>query len=175
MSEEEEDEVWTDLFGGRRVTKDNIRVDLCGDIDEANSALGLARATIKNRRVSDIIYKIQKELFIVGAECATLVRDLHKLPIRITKDHIHSLKKLYAEMKRSVPPVKGFITPGNSFPSANLHLARTIIRRAERIAVKLRREGKISKNIVDYLDVLSDLIFFLAVFEEESGKKLKRK
>lgn len=168
---EEEDEVWTDLFGGRRVTKDNVRVELCGDIDEANSALGLARATIKNGRVSEIVYKIQKELFIVGAECATLVRDLHKLPRRITEDDVRSLKKLYGEMKRSVAPLEGFVTPGHSFPSANLHLARTIIRRAERIAVRLRRAEKISKNVVDYLDVLSDLIFYLAVSEEESRKK----
>jgi len=167
---EEEDEIWTDLYGGKRVTKDSLRVELCGDIDEANSALGIARATAKNETVSKIIHNIQKELFIVGAECATPLEDLHKLPRRITEAHISSLKRLYEEIKSSVAPVKGFVTPGDSFSSANLHLARTIIRRAERVAVKLRREGQLSREIVAYLDILSDLIFYLAIFEETEKK-----
>jgi len=166
----EEDEIWTDLYGGKKVTKDSLRVELCGDIDEANSALGIARATARNKRVSEIIYKIQKELFIVGAECATPLEDLHKLPKRITQDNISSLMKVYEEIKGSLAPVKGFVTPGDQLSSANLHLARTIIRRAERVAVKLRREGQLSREIVAYLNVLSDLIFYLAIFEETDGK-----
>ena len=169
---EEEDEIWTDLYGGRRITKDSLRVELCGDIDEANSALGIARATVRNKTVSKIIYKIQKELFIVGAECATPLEDLDKLPQRITQDNISSLTRLYKEIKGSVVSVKGFVTPGDLLSSANLHLARTIVRRAERVAVKLRREGQISREIVTYLNVLSDLIFYLAIFEE-TGKKLE--
>ena len=169
---EEEDEIWTDLYGGKRVTKDSLRVELCGDIDEANSALGVARTTVRNKKVSDIIYKIQKELFTVGAESATPLEHLHKLPRRITMDNVSSLVKLYEEIKSSVAPVRGFITPGNSFSSAILHLARTIIRRAERVAVKLRREGQLSREIVAYLNVLSDLIFYLAIFEEETGKNI---
>jgi len=168
----DEDEVWTDLVGGRKVIKDNVRVELCGDIDEANSALGLARASTKNEKVSETIHRIQKELFIVGAECATLMTDLKKLPRRITNDHVSSLTRLYLEMKGSLAPVKGFVTPGDTFPSANIHLARTIVRRAERRAVKLRREGQISRKIVNYLDVLSALLFYLAVFEEEVSKEL---
>ncbi len=166
---ENEEVIWTDLYGGKRVTKDSLRVELCGDIDEANSALGIARATVKSKKVSDIIYKIQKELFIVGAECATPMEDLHKLPKRVTEEEILSLMKLYKEMKESVAPVKGFVTPGNSLSSANLHLARTIVRRAERVSVKLRREGRLSREIVTYLNLLSDLIFYLAVFEETRG------
>jgi len=169
---EEEDEIWTDLYGGRRVTKDCLRVELCGEIDEANSALGIARATAKNKTVSKIIYKIQKELFTVGAECATPLEDLYKLPRRITEEDISSLKRLYDEIKGSVAPVRGFVTPGDSFSSANMHLARTIVRRAERVAVKLRREGQISREIVVYLNILSDLIFYLAIFEE-IGEKMR--
>jgi len=168
----EKGEIWTDLYGGKRVTKDSLRVELCGDIDEANSALGIARATVRNKTVSKIIYEIQKELFIVGAECATPLEDLHKLPKRITKEDLSSLRKLYEEIKSSVVSVRGFVTPGDLLSSANLHLARTIIRRAERVAVKLRREGQLSREIVVYLDILSDLIFYLAIFEE-TGKKLK--
>jgi len=169
---EEEDEIWTDLYGGRRVTKDSLRVELCGDLDEANSALGIARATARNKTVSNVIYKIQKELFIVGAECATPIEYLHKLPKKVTQSNIASLMRLYEEIKGSVAPVKGFVTPGDLFSSANLHLARTIIRRAERVAVKLRREGQLSREIVIYLNILSDLIFYLAIFEE-TGKKLE--
>jgi len=168
----EKGEIWTDLYGGKRVTKDSLRVELCGDIDEANSALGIARATVRNKTVSKIIYEIQKELFIVGAECATPLEDLHKLPKRITKEDLSSLRKLYEEIKSSVVSVRGFVTPGDLLSSANLHLARTIIRRAERVAVKLRREGQLSREIVVYLNILSDLIFYLAIFEE-TGKKLK--
>lgn len=163
---EEEDEIWTDLYGGKKVTKDSLRVELCGDLDEANSALGIARATARDKKVSKIIYKIQKELFIVGAECGTPLEDLNKLPNRITKRDVSSLRKLYEKVKGSLPPVKGFVTPGDSFSSANLHLARTIVRRAERAAVKLRREGRLSREIVTYLNILSDLIFYLAILEE---------
>lgn len=163
----EEDEIWTDLVGGRRVTKDNPRVDLCGDIDEANSALGVARATVKSKEVSNIIYRIQKELFVVGSECATLIADLSKLPRRIDDKDVQSLKRVYKKIKSRVPPVTDFVTPGESAASANLHLARTIIRRAERKAVQLRREGQICRNVVKYLDVLSDLIFYLAIIEEK--------
>jgi len=172
MNEEEKDEIWTDLYGGKRVTKDSLRVELCGDLDEANSALGIARATVRNKTVSKIIYEIQKELFIVGAECATPLEDLDKLPKRITQDDISSLMRTYEKIKKFIAPVKGFVTPGNQLSSANLHLARTIVRRAERVAVKLRREGQLSKEIVTYLNVLSDLIFYLAIFEE-TRKKLK--
>ena len=167
----EEDEIWTDLYGGKRVTKDSLRVELCGDIDEANSALGIVRATAKNEMIPKIIHNIQKELFTVGAECATPLEDLYKLPRRITEREISSLKGLYEEIKSSVAPVKGFVTPGDSLSSANMHLARTIVRRAERVAVKLRREGQISREIVAYLNILSDLIFYLAIFEETGRKK----
>ena len=163
---EEEDEIWTDLYGGKKVTKDSLRVELCGDIDEANSALGIARATTRNKEISKIIHNIQEELFIVGAECGTPLEDLYKLPKRITEDNISSLTELYKKIKNSVPPVKGFVTPGDSFSSANLHLARTIVRRAERVAVKLRREGRLKREIVAYLNILSDLIFYLAILEE---------
>jgi ATP:cob(I)alamin adenosyltransferase len=161
-----EDEIWTDLYGGKRVTKDSLRVELCGDIDEANSALGIARATVRSKKVQEIIHMIQKELFIVGAECATPLEDLHKLPRRITEKDISFLNRLYEEIKSSVVPVKDFVTPGELLSSAHLHLARTIIRRAERVAVKLRRQGQLSREIVVYLNVLSDLIFYLAIFEE---------
>jgi len=170
---EDENVIWTDLYGGKRVTKDSLRIELCGNIDEANSALGIARATVKNKKISDIIYNIQKELFIVGAECATPMEDLHKLPRRITDDEISYLTRLYNEMKSSVPPVRGFVTPGNSLSSANLHLARTIVRRAERVAVKLRREGRLRKEIVLYLNLLSDLIFYLAISEETEGDSVR--
>lgn len=164
-------EIWTDLYGGKRVTKDSLRVELCGDIDEANSALGIARATVKSKKVRKIIRSIQKELFIVGAECATPIEFLHKLPRRITEEDISFLTKLYKEIKSSVAPVKGFVTPGDLLSSAHLHLARTIIRRAERVAVKLRREGQLSREIVAYLNVLSDLIFYLAIFEENERNR----
>jgi len=170
MNKKEEDEIWTDLYGGKRVTKDSLRVELCGDIDEANSALGISRATSRNKTVSKIIYKIQKELFIVGAECATPLEDLNKLPKRITRDDVSSLTRLYEEIKGSIAPVKGFVTPGDLLSSANLHLARTIIRRAERVAVKLRREGQLSREIVTYLNILSDLVFYLAIFEENEKR-----
>ncbi len=163
----EDDIIWTDLVAGKKIIKDDIRVELCGDIDEANSALGMARATAKSGLVSEIIYKIQKELFIVGAECATLTVDLDKLPRRISNRHIESLRRLYEEIKGYVAPLRGFVTPGDSFASANIHLARTIIRRAERRAVKMRREGLLGERVVRYLNVLSDLLFYLAVFEDK--------
>jgi len=165
-----ENELLTDLFGGKRVPKDDPRIELCGTIDEANSALGLARAIAKSDVVSSIIYQVQQELFIVGAECATPLDHLNKLPRRVTIDNVQRLKQLTDQVEKEMTPAKGFVIPGNTPSSAALHLSRSVIRRAERIAVRLRREGQINKDVLSYLDQLSSLLFSLARFEAEARK-----
>jgi len=165
-----ENELLTDLFGGKRVPKDDPRIELCGTIDEANSALGLARAIAKSDVVSSIIYQVQQELFIVGAECATPLDHLNKLPRRVTTDNVQRLKQLTDQVEKEMTPAEGFVIPGNTPSSAALHLSRSVIRRAERIAVRLRREGQISKDVLSYLDQLSSLLFSLARFEAQARK-----
>lgn len=154
-----------ELFGGKKVSKDDPRIVVCGIIDEANSALGLARTFTKNDVVSKIIYQIQQELLLAGSECACIPGCLDKLRGRITAHNVNQLKRLIDKIERETKPAKGFVIPGDSPSSATLHLARTIVRRAERAAVKLRRKGQISKDVFTYLDQLSDSLFSLARFE----------
>lgn len=161
----EEREVLTELFGGELVLKDDPRIEVCGIIDEANSMLGLARSLTKNDRVSGIIYQIQQELLAVAAECATPSSKLHKLRHRITSNDVRRLKQLIDELEKDIPPAKGFVIPGSSPSSAALHVARTIVRRAERAAIRLRRKGQVSRDMLAYMNQLSNLLFSLARFE----------
>lgn len=150
------------------VPKDDPRIIAGGIIDEANSALGLARALTKNDMVSRIIYQIQQELFVVGAECATPSSKLDKLRRRITTNDVYRLRQLIDEIEKDITPAKGFVIPGNSPSSAALHLARATVRRAECAIVRLSRKGQISRDVLTYLDQLSNLLFSLARFESES-------
>lgn len=158
----------TSLLYGGRVAKSHPRCEAYGTIDEAVSALGLARALTTKERVSDIIYTLQQDLFIVGAELATA--DHHKLEARnrvVTAEMVERLESLIDAFEQEMEMPKLFVIPGNSPSSAALDLARTIIRRAERRVVALKHENKVpNERVLEYLNRLADLIFTLARYEE---------
>ena len=158
---------YTGLLGEQRVPKYDPRPDTFGTVDEATSALGLARAASTDPKVKDIIYQVQQELYLLMGELATPPENYEKMGLRMTIEHVQRLEQVEESLKQEVEIPNKFIIPGDSLDGAALDLARTIIRRAERMAVKLLHDGVIQNGeLVRYLNRLSDLIFILARYIE---------
>jgi cob(I)alamin adenosyltransferase len=161
------DDGYTGLLGSERVPKYDPRPDTFGTVDEATSALGMARALTHNTRARDIIYRLQQDLYLLMAELATPPENYEKLGYRITEGHVAHLEEVSATLKEHVAIGNRFIIPGDTPDSAALDLARTIIRRAERKVARLLHEGIISnKDVLRYLNRASDLAFILARYVE---------
>lgn len=154
----------TGLFGGPRVRKDDLRVAAYGDVDELNSALGVAREEVLQQvDVRALIDALQSELFTLGAELAT--PEAEKAPKevpRISLAHVARLEQEIDRLTGQLPEMKNFILPGGSRAGAALHFCRTVCRRAERNAVALARESSVSAPALAYLNRLSDLLFVMA-------------
>ena len=158
---------YTGLLGAERVPKYDPRPDTFGTVDEATSALGLARAMAQDPQVKGIIYRIQNELYVLMAELATLPENYEKMGFRMTVEHVQWLEQVEESLKQEVEIPNKFIIPGDTLDGAALDLARTIIRRAERMAVKLLHDGVIQNGeVIRYLNRLSDLVFVLARYIE---------
>ena len=158
---------YTGLLGDERVAKYDPRPDTFGTVDEATSALGLARAMAQDQKVKDIIYRVQQELYLLMGELATTAENYEKMGLRMTIEHVQRLEQVEEELKLEVEIPNKFIIPGDTLDGAALDLARTIIRRAERMTVKLLHDGVIQNvEVVRYLNRLSDLIFILARYIE---------
>ena len=148
----------TGLVGGKRVSKDSPRIWAYGTVDELNSAIGLARAFRTDKKTDAILAGIQSDLFNLGAVLATPGQS----PIHIKADRIRALEKLMDECNAKLGPLREFILPGGTPAGAQLHVARTICRRAERFCVRLAREEQIGELVIPYLNRLSDALFVLA-------------
>jgi cob(I)alamin adenosyltransferase len=158
---------YTGLLGDQRVPKYDPRPDTFGTVDEATSALGLARAATSDPNVKEIIYKIQQELYLLMGELATPPENYEKMGLRMTAEHVQRLEQTEEALKREVEIPNKFIIPGDTPAGAALDLARTIIRRAERMAARLLHERIIENGeVVRYLNRLSDLVFILARYVE---------
>jgi cob(I)alamin adenosyltransferase len=164
------DEGYTDLLGPGRVPKYDLRPETCGTLDEASSALGLARSLSEQEKVQDIIRQTQHDLYLMMAEIAVPAEQLEKLPYRITPEQADWLDAAIAELEGLVEMPKQFVLPGASAPSAAIDVARTVVRRAERQAVRLVHEGHMpAGNVLRYLNRLSSLLFVLARYEEHAS------
>ncbi|MGL4913887.1 MAG: cob(I)yrinic acid a,c-diamide adenosyltransferase [Romboutsia sp.] len=156
----------TSLFGGKRVEKNNLRVECYGTIDEAISMLGLAYSQSENENVRNYLNEIQRKLFIVGAELASDEKGLAMLANIVNKDDIKELENIVDECTKLNGKQTNFIVPGKNQPSSSLHVARTIIRRAERNIVTLKGTCHIREELLRYVNRLSDTIYALARLEE---------
>ena len=160
----------TSLLFGERVPKSDLRCEAYGTLDEAISSLGVARNHVKKGKTSQIILKVQKELFDINAELATKPEDYEKLVSRfkpITEEMASGLEAIIDEMEAGLEIPGEFIIPGLNLASASLDVARTIVRRAERRVVALREKGEIKNDaLLHYLNRLADLLFILARYEE---------
>lgn len=158
----------TSLFGGTKVSKNHIRIDAYGTVDELNSAIGLIRSS-EIMNVYDLqLIQIQKNLFHLGAELATPAEKLYlangksRLPKILQEDDILELEKWIDEMEEELEPLMHFILPGGNLASSHAHLCRCICRRAERITVSLKEVEDIREEVLKYLNRLSDYLFVLA-------------
>jgi len=153
----------TGLFGGPRVRKDDLRVAAYGDVDELNSALGVAREELPEGDLRARIDALQSELFTLGAELATPDADQAPKEVpRIGTEHVTRLEQEIDRLTGELPEMKNFILPGGSRAGAALHLCRTVCRRAERKAVSLADGSPVSPQALAYLNRLSDLLFVMA-------------
>jgi cob(I)alamin adenosyltransferase len=158
---------YTGLLGEQRVPKYDPRPETFGTVDEATSALGLARATTADATARDIILHVQRDLYVLMAELATPPEHLDAIGMRITPDHVSWLEATEEQLKSEVAIPNKFVIPGDSLDGAALDLARTIIRRAERMAARLLHDGVIANGeVLRYLNRLSDLVFILARYLE---------
>jgi cob(I)alamin adenosyltransferase len=160
----------TSLLGGQRVPKYDPRPETYGVLDEASSALGVARATTKNQKIKDIILSVQKDLLTMGAELASVPEDIQKLTRRIREEDIKRLEQIIDDLQKNITLKNEFIYPGETPVSAEIDVGRTIIRRAERKAASLKNEGLLrSPEINRYLNRLADMLFVLARYEGQKG------
>jgi len=154
----------TSLIGGERVSKASLRLDCYGTVDETNATLGLViealSASPAGPHLVPILRRVQNELFNLGAELAAPDPDTRaKLP-RIEQRHIDGLERDIDAVNDDLPPLKSFVLPGGGWPSAYLHLSRTVCRRAERLVVALAAAEDIGGPLsVRYLNRLSDALF----------------
>lgn len=159
----------TSLYCGKRVDKDNIRVDICGAIDEVSSFLGMAKNASEDKDTKRTIHSIQKELITLGAEVATSAAGSHKIKKRVCPGSISILEKEIDRLEGGCAiKMKSFCIPGDGAASSALDVARAVARRAERRSVTLAKRGMIKNpNIVKYLNRLSDLLYLLARSNEK--------
>jgi cob(I)alamin adenosyltransferase len=157
----------TGLAGGQRIAKDSQRIEAYGTVDELNATIGVARATAeesmaghpKLAELDAILKRVQHELFNVGSILATLSQDVHPRQARVTDAEIAQLEAEIDRMNAVLPALRSFVLPGGCRLNAELHVCRTVCRRAERIAVALAREEPVDGEIVRYLNRLSDALF----------------
>lgn len=154
----------TGLFAGPRVGKDIPRIEAYGTVDELNAVLGLARAEGVEASVDALLERIQHELFQAGGELATPNPEKRK-GWAIREEQVKALEAAIDSWEAALPPLKDFILPGGTRATAQLHVARTVCRRAERRLVRLLREEgveAVSLTLLAYLNRLGDLLFVLA-------------
>lgn len=153
----------TGLLAGPRVSKDHVRVEAYGEIDELNAHLGLARSAGLPEAIDRLLSRIQHELFDVGAELACPDPEAFGLPT-VQPEMIEYLERELDYYEDLLPPLRQFILPGGASTSAMLHVARTVCRRAERRVVTLYEGNpdQISVHVLGYLNRLGDLLFLLA-------------
>jgi cob(I)alamin adenosyltransferase len=152
----------TSLFGGQRVSKGTLRIEAYGSVDELNSLLGVVRAMKPSGEIDALLRQLQEELFVLGADLATPADGQNRNVPRIEQRHIDLLERQIDRLEGHLTPLTTFILPGGSPLAAQLHVARTVCRRAERLTVRLSNEETINALTVVYLNRLSDLLFVLA-------------
>jgi cob(I)alamin adenosyltransferase len=155
------DDGTTDLIGKKRVPKDSPFIETIGALDELNAHLGVVRSNLIPDFADSVLQSIQEQLFIISAEIAT-PPEAQNRQAQIEDEDLQNLEKLIDTYEASLTPLQQFILPGGTPAGAQLHLARAITRRTERLCVALSRHSHVNPIILCYLNRLSDLFFVLA-------------
>jgi len=159
------DDGTTSLFSGGRVSKSHLRVEAYGTVDELNSALGLARALKPSAQADDWLAQVQRQLFHLGADLATPLESQSSWVVRMDAETVTWLEAGIDAMMAELPPLTNFILPGGTPAAAQIHVARTVCRRAERMVVLLQQHEALGGYALAYLNRLSDFLFVLARWE----------
>jgi cob(I)alamin adenosyltransferase len=150
----------TSLAGGQRLPKNDLRIEAYGTVDELNSFIGLARESARElAELYAILGRVQHELFNLGSLLATMPEDVHPRQARITAADSEQLEREIDRMNEGLPPLRSFVLPGGSRLNAELHICRTVCRRAERTLVALAERDHVDEDSLKYLNRLSDALF----------------
>jgi len=161
----------TSLFGGKRVGKDNLRIDAYGNVDELNSLIGVIVAELRIQPLKNKLARIQGELFVLGSDLATPLELGSKVKVpRTNKTLVNRLENEIDIWQKDLPELKKFILPGGSEVGAKLHLTRAVCRRAERAIVALAKVEKINVKAQIYINRLSDWFFVAARYVNKLEK-----
>ena len=152
----------TSLYTGERVSKDSLRVEAYGSVDEADSVLGKARAFAVHENVKSTIYKLQKDLWMLMADVASVGNEPNIKPEDVTE-----LERLIDSYTESLQPLDHFLVPGETKSESFLNAARSVVRRAERAMWRLNESEPVNEVDIRYLNRLSDLCFTLGRYESE--------
>ena len=156
------DQGTTSLFGGKRVSKADLRIDTYGTVDELNSYIGLLRDQEVNRKRKDFLVEVQDRLFTIGSILATEPGNTKvKIPHLLPAD-IEVLEKEIDAMDAALPPMRFFVLPGGHSSVSFCHIARTVCRRTERLVIALNASEEIDALVIQYLNRLSDYLFMLS-------------
>jgi cob(I)alamin adenosyltransferase len=156
------DDGTTGLLGPGRVRKDDPRVEAYGSVDELNAALGVARSLDAGQWLTAELALIQARLFSLGAELSATVEAPLANVDRIGDADVRALEEIIDRMEADLPPLKNFILPAGHVLAAQLHLARTVCRRAERRLVAFAAGAAVEPRLIHYLNRLADLLFVMA-------------
>ncbi len=161
------DDGTTGLGDGRRVPKDSVRIEAYGTVDELNAAIGAVLSVGLEDALREPLARIQNDLFHLGSDLCVPDKAARAVP-QIEPRHVEALEQLMDRLSEALPPLENFILPGGSPGAAQLHAARTICRRAERLVIALSRQETVGEHTVPYLNRLSDVLFVMARHENRS-------
>ncbi|HEX6030751.1 MAG TPA: cob(I)yrinic acid a,c-diamide adenosyltransferase [Tepidiformaceae bacterium] len=166
------DDGTTALGAGQRVPKDSLRIEAYGTVDELNSVIGVAVALGLHESMRDQFFVIQQVLFNLGSDLCILEEDKQRLAVPgIEPRHVEQLEGWIDAWNEDLEPLTSFILPGGDASSAQLHVARTVCRRAERATIALSRHEAVGAQVIPYLNRLSDLLFVASRYQAKlSGK-----
>lgn len=160
------DEGTTGLFGGSRVTKQSLRVEAYGAVDEANTAIGIAKATLPDGEWKERVHAVQLRLFTLAGELASDAKGAEILDDKIAEGDITGLERLIDDCLEIAGPQHSFVVPGRDERSGTFHWARTVVRRAERRVLTLGEQEPVRGELIQYLNRLSDTVYALARLTE---------
>ncbi len=153
----------TALYGGTRTPKDALQIEAIGTVDELNAYIGYAQTLIDDADLTDLLVRIQNQLFSLGADLATPTNHTKSAEMRISAEFTSEMEKAIDTLSDELPPLTNFILPGGGAAGAVLHVSRAVCRRSERCVVRLTREVKdVNPEIIRCLNRLSDLLFVMA-------------
>lgn len=160
------DDGTTALGGGQRVPKESLRIDAYGTVDELNSVIGVAVASGLHESMKEQFFVIQQVLFNLGSDLCILEEDKQRFKVPgIEARHVEQLERWIDAWNEDLQPLRSFILPGGDLAAAQLHVARTVCRRAERLTIALAHAESVGAQVVPYLNRLSDLLFVAARYQ----------